>query len=117
MKQQRAFQRNLIVSWAGVIVVLILWQLANTLRLVNPGVFPGPLQILDTALNRFPAADVLDHARISVQRVFFGFLIGGGLGMVTGILAGWYRPVSYTHLRAHETVLDLVCRLLLEKKN
>src|SRR5664280_3274869 len=36
---------------------------------------------------------------------------------------GWFRhgqgdihliPVSYTHLRAHETVLDLVCRLLLE---
>ena len=28
------------------------------------------------------------------------------------------RPVavSYTHLRAHETVLDLVCRLLLETK-
>mgnify|MGYP003381695666 CR=1 FL=1 len=26
-------------------------------------------------------------------------------------------PVSYTHLRAHETVLDLVCRLLLENKN
>ena len=26
-------------------------------------------------------------------------------------------PVSYTHLRAHETVLDLVCRLLLEKQN
>jgi len=30
---------------------------------------------------------------------------------VTGVV-----PVSYTHLRAHETVLDLVCRLLLEKK-
>ena len=32
----------------------------------------------------------------------------------------WQKPiltaVSYTHLRAHETVLDLVCRLLLEKK-
>ena len=27
------------------------------------------------------------------------------------------EAVSYTHLRAHETVLDLVCRLLLEKKN
>ena len=24
--------------------------------------------------------------------------------------------VSYTHLRAHETVLELVCSLLLEKK-
>src|SRR5665648_1232186 len=29
---------------------------------------------------------------------------------ITGI------PVSYTHLRAHETRHDLVCRLLLEKK-
>src|SRR5674476_1603941 len=26
------------------------------------------------------------------------------------------RPVSYTHLRAHETGRNLVCRLLLEKK-
>ena len=36
-----------------------------------------------------------------------------GLPAAGGISA---RPVSYTHLRAHETVLDLVCRLLLEKK-
>src|SRR5664280_2226882 len=28
----------------------------------------------------------------------------------------WPMAVSYTHLRAHETVLDIVCRLLLEKK-
>src|SRR5450756_2224339 len=27
-----------------------------------------------------------------------------------------WDPVSYTHLRAHETRHDLVCRLLLEKK-
>ena len=32
-----------------------------------------------------------------------------------GVISMW--AVSYTHLRAHETVLDLVCRLLLEKKN
>ena len=33
-----------------------------------------------------------------------------------GMAAQGPIPVSYTHLRAHETVLDLVCRLLLEKK-
>ena len=27
-----------------------------------------------------------------------------------------FNPVSSTHLRAHETVLDLVCRLLLANK-
>ena len=36
----------------------------------------------------------------------------GGFAMIVLVLG----PVSYTHLRAHETVLDLVCRLLLEKK-
>ncbi|VTU70251.1 hypothetical protein AMBR_BLFENHAL_02366 [Lacticaseibacillus rhamnosus] len=33
-----------------------------------------------------------------------------------GTAAIAFKSVSYTHLRAHETVLDLVCRLLLEKK-
>ena len=47
----------------------------------------------------------------------------GVSGLLVGA-AGWAGlevgrgrlTVSYTHLRAHETVLDLVCRLLLEKK-
>ena len=35
---------------------------------------------------------------------------------ITGDLAILAGPVSYTHLRAHETGRNLVCRLLLEKK-
>ncbi len=34
---------------------------------------------------------------------------------VIPLLQNW--PVLYTHPRAHETLLDLVCRFLLEKKN
>ena len=37
--------------------------------------------------------------------------------MLMGTMGQEFTPVSYTHLRAHETVLDLVCRLLLETKN
>ena len=33
-----------------------------------------------------------------------------------GFMEGFMGAGSYTHLRAHETGLDLVCRLLLEKK-
>ena len=42
---------------------------------------------------------------------------GGGQVNPGGSSKQTLTPVSYTHLRAHETVLDLVCRLLLEKKN
>ena len=43
------------------------------------------------------------------------FFIEPGVDLVVGPLLP-VLAVSYTHLRAHETVLDLVCRLLLEKK-
>ena len=43
------------------------------------------------------------------------FSCGAGLQSESRMLL-CCAPVSYTHLRAHETVLDLVCRLLLEKK-
>ena len=57
--------------------------------------------------------------------------LGGGLAIFSVIylniggtvpehflhVAAWRGAVSYTHLRAHETVLDLVCRLLLETQN
>ena len=51
----------------------------------------------------------LDHPGI-VKIVAYGILEDSGLPFIA------MESVSYTHLRAHETVLDLVCRLLLEKK-
>ena len=51
--------------------------------------------------------------------VFFAVHVGGWdvEGSFQALIDGAAdAPVSYTHLRAHETVLDLVCRLLLEKK-
>ena len=42
--------------------------------------------------------------------------IAGLLEPVTRLDGHGLHAVSYTPLRAHETVLDLVCRLLLEKK-
>ena len=44
------------------------------------------------------------------------FFIGLSSGL-SWVANGVGIPVSYTHLRAHETRHDLVCRLLLEKKN
>ena len=54
----------------------------------------------------------------------FFFLSGGAAHYGDSLILGgcetsvlqMAEAVSYTHLRAHETVLDLVCRLLLEKK-
>ena len=54
------------------------------------------------------------HSRHEGTSFFFPSL--GGTPAVGAAPAAAPGAVSYTHLRAHETVLDLVCRLLLEKK-
>ena len=67
--------------------------------------------------------------RGALQAAFMSFVEGGGvfvpttqqytLGDSVFLLFGLMddtEPVSYTHLRAHETPEHLVCRLLLEKK-
>ena len=55
-----------------------------------------------------PASYVNIHVFVSIAlNITFAFAAS---------ISGGTAAVSYTHLRAHETVLDLVCRLLLEKK-
>src|SRR5665811_2550556 len=67
----------------------------------------SPDTILLTHAHNDHVGDTIAIAKRANSRVITTFELGEWL----------LQPVSYTHLRAHETVLDLVCRLLLEKKN
>lgn len=89
--RKQKFGRDLFYSWIGVILVLVAWQLVATFRLVNPAVFPGPLQVLDAAFTQVPLDTLLGHIGASLRRVFFGFAMGAGLGIAIGVASGWYR--------------------------
>lgn len=91
MMRSRTFGRDLWASWLGLIVVLLIWQLVATFELVNPSVFPGPLEIVNVALYRFSFAEMLGHIRWSLTRVILGFAIGTPLAILLGIATGWYR--------------------------
>ncbi len=54
--------------------------------------------------------------KMIVEDVLLGGEESGGIAVKGHVPERDGISVSYTHLRAHETVLDLVCRLLLEKK-
>ena len=65
------------------------------------------------------AVNASGAAYLAVLWAVGGFQADAGIAGTSWLspVAVGSTPVSYTHLRAHETVLDLVCRLLLEKKN
>ena len=58
-------------------------------------------------------------SEVSVFDVIGPIMVGPSSSHTAGAVRLGLMAVSYTHLRAHETVLDIVCRLLLEikKKN
>ena len=86
----------------------------------NLAVFLGSTQF--PRLIRKYRTNVLTGSGLMILAVFpilLSLAKGAPLYLFANIIGGlgWsVCAVSYTHLRAHETVLDLVCRLLLEKK-
>ena len=70
-----------------------------------------------TSVINATAAAVIQEAKKfpnQINKVYAGQ--NGIIGALRENLIDTSKAVSYTHLRAHETCADLVCRLLLEKK-
>ena len=71
-------------------------------------------RLIDTTVGRAIFNDILPESVRYNNQVLEKGGIRDLIGAINEIAGD--DAVSYTHLRAHETVLDLVCRLLLEKK-
>ena len=73
----------------------------------------------ETVANFLNYAHAGHYDNVIFHRVIPGFMIQGG-GFTADMRqkpTGSPIPVSYTHLRAHETPEHIVCRILLEQKN
>src|SRR5665811_2327878 len=96
--------------------MLITWcpRSAREAAVTNP-TYPAPTTVTRSAVAPFGFAM---NSSISLQEALgpagqaFHYLVPVGcIGQAPVFLRVGHEPVSYTHLRAHETVLDLVCRL------
>ena len=98
--------------------------------LASLAVLSSSVSLFFFVMIRRPPRSTLDRLS-AASDVYKRQVVGRAAGMAAGLHDQWAKvgdcslvpadglliePVSYTHLRAHETVLDLVCRLLLEKK-
>lgn len=76
---------------AGLIVptlIVIVWQLIGYLGFFTKAVLPTPLEILSAARNLTVSGVLFPDLIVSMTRAVSGFIIGGGLGLIFGMLVG-----------------------------
>ncbi|GJD53703.1 hypothetical protein OPKNFCMD_6480 [Methylobacterium crusticola] len=78
-------------------LVLAAWQLASSLGLINPRTLESPAAVLEALVELAASGVLLDSLAASFQRAAAGFLIGGGIGLGLGVVAGMSRIGEYTY--------------------
>ena len=82
-----------IISVASPIALLLLWEIAARLGLIDVRFFPAPTQIFRSVIAMAQSGELLDNTLISLQRLFLGFLLGGIPALILGIVMGISRPI------------------------
>jgi sulfonate transport system permease protein len=80
--------------WIGFVVpaaIVTVWQLIGSFGYVQSNILPTPWDILKAFTDLSVSGELFKHLGISVYRAFLGFVLGGGLGLATGLLAGLFR--------------------------
>lgn len=84
--------------------VLAVWQLISSFRLVNPTLFPSPVDVAVAAVDLARSGVLLGDLRVSLGRASVGFAIGASLGVVMGLLTARTR-LFHTMLNPLFTIL------------
>src|SRR2546429_6659212 len=88
-----ARRRERIMSFASPLGLLLIWEIAGRLGLIDVRFFPVPSRIIGMMIEMLMSGELIEHVLISLQRILLGFLLGGIPAIVIGIIMGISRPV------------------------
>lgn len=83
--------RDRLPGFAGVILLLALWEFSARAGLFERSIFPAPSAAIAATFARLPAAEIANHALVSLARIVQGFALGAALAIVIAVAASWYR--------------------------
>lgn len=84
-------RRALVIAVAGWVVVLGLWELAVRLAWVNPLFLAAPSQVAVKLVDLFTSGVIWRDLRVSGLELGLGLFLSATVGIVVGVLMGWYR--------------------------
>lgn len=83
-------KRYRVLNAASIITFLVVWQIFSILNKsaewMNPKFLPGPVEIIQTAIEYMQKGTLLTHILASLRRVLIGFLGGTILAVIVGYI-------------------------------
>ncbi|WP_249436082.1 ABC transporter permease [Paenibacillus sp. Marseille-Q4541] len=74
------------------LAVLGVWQILGFYGLISELLFPTPLTIGKALIELTVSGELWGNFRISAMRALAGFLLGGSLGFIFGLMVGLFKP-------------------------
>lgn len=78
-------------GWIGLALVIAVWQLAGSLRWVNPLFLPAPSAIAKAIYELAVSGALWQHVSVSLLRIGAGWLLGTAAGVAVGFAIGLSR--------------------------
>ena len=93
-----------LAPWALPVALIVLWQLAARLGWLSSRILPEPWAVAKAFWTLAESGELWTNLRVSLWRAVSGFVIGGSLGLVFGLLTGSFRRA--------ETLLDTTFQMV-----
>ncbi len=93
-----------IAPWVVPVLLLTLWQAAAQLGWLSTRILPAPWDVAKAAVTLAWSGELWAHVWVSTCRALVGFVLGGGVALVLGLLTG-----SFTQA---ETLLDSTIQMI-----
>ncbi len=79
------------LPWVVPFLLLFIWQIASMLGILSAKTLAAPSDVLLTAVELTQSGELIHHVWVSLGRAIIGFLIGGSIGFILGIVNGLFR--------------------------
>lgn len=73
------------------VFVLLLWEFLSIGGIISPTTLPAPTDVVKTGIVMIGTGELTGSLLISLYRAVAGFLIGGSIGFLLGVLNGFFK--------------------------
>lgn len=98
-KQKKRWGLSALQKYGALVLFVVLWELVcfvnQSAQFINPGLFPAPHTLVQALIEQAERGYLQEDMLVSLSRVIKGFLIASALGIVLGVISGFFKTCTY----------------------